>query len=58
MNNNVKHLINRTHTLSKLRSSEEEDYEEEWAEIGCMVSANASESGHHAGSIMQKGSHD
>ena len=31
-NNNVKCLVNSTRTLSKLRSGEEEDYEEEWEE--------------------------
>ena len=47
MNNNVKRLVNRARTLSKLRSNGEEDYEEDWAEIGRMVSAEASEFGLH-----------
>ena len=58
MNDNVKHLVNRAHTLSKLRSGEEEDYEEEWAGIGCMVSAEAFEFGLHAGDEEQEGSRD
>ena len=44
MNDNVKCLVNRVRTLSKLRSGEEEDYKEEWAGIG-MVSAEAFEFG-------------
>ena len=39
MNDNMKRLVNQARTLSKLRSGEEEDYEEEWAGIGRMVSA-------------------
>ena len=58
MNNNMKCLVNRTCTLSKLRSGEEEDYEEEWAGIGCMVSAEAFEFGLHAGEETQEGSRD
>ena len=58
MNNNVKRLVNRARTLSKLRSNGEEDYEEEWAEIGRMVSAEASEFGLHAGEDVQEGSRD
>ena len=58
MNDNVKRLVNRTRTLSKLRSEEEEDYEEEWAGIGCMVSAEAFEFGLHAGKDTQEGSCD
>ena len=58
MNDNVKHLVNRACTLSKLRSEEEEDYEEEWARIGHMVSAKAFEFGLHAGGAIQEGSHD
>ena len=58
MNNNVKHLVNRTRTLSKLRSGEEEDYEEEWSRIGRMVSAEAFEFGLHAGEDTQEGSRD
>ena len=49
MNDNVKRLVNRARTLSKLRSDGEEDYEEEWAGIGRMVSAEAFEFGLHAG---------
>ena len=58
MNDNVKHLVNRACTLSKLRSGEEEDYEEEWAGIGRMVSAEAFEFGLHAGENTQEGSRD
>ena len=58
MNDNVKCLVNRTRTLSKLRSGEEEDYEEEWARIGRMVSAEAFEFGLHAGEERQEGSCD
>ena len=58
MNNNVKHLVNRACTLSKLRSDGEEDYEEEWAGIGHMVSAEAFEFGLHAGNEVQEGSCD
>ena len=58
MNDNVKRLVNRARTLSKLRSNEEEDYEEEWAEIGRMVSAEASEFGLHAGEDTQERSRD
>ena len=58
MNNNVKRLVNRTRTLSKLRSGGEEDYEEEWAGIGRMVSAEAFEFGLHAGEDTQEGSRD
>ena len=58
MNDNVKCLVNRAHTLSKLRSGEEEDYEEEWARIGHMVSAKAFEFGLHAGEDIQEGSRD
>ena len=58
MNNNMKRLVNRARTLSKLRSGEEEDYEEEWARIGHMVSAEAFEFGLHAGEDPQEGSHD
>ena len=58
MNDNVKRLVNRAHTLSKLRSGEEEDYEEEWAGIGRMVSAEAFEFGLHAGEDTQEGSRD
>ena len=58
MNNNVKHLVNRVRTLSKLRSGEEEDYEEEWAGIGRMVSAKAFEFGLHAGGATQERSCD
>ena len=58
MNDNMKCLVNCVHTISKLRSGEEEDYEEESARIGCMVSANAFEFGLHAGDVSQEGSHD
>ena len=58
MNDNVKRLVNRARTLSKLRSNGEEDYEEEWAGIGRMVSAEAFEFGLHAGEDAQEGSHD
>ena len=58
MNDNVKRLVNCTHTLSKLRSNGEEDYEEEWAGIGRMVSAEAFEFGLHAGEGAQEGSRD
>ena len=58
MNDNVKRLVNRARTLSKLRSNGEEDYEEEWAGIGCMVSAEAFEFGLHAGEGTQEGSRD
>ena len=58
MNDNVKRLVNRARTLSKLRSDGEEDYEEEWAGIGRMVSAEAFEFGLHAGKEPQEGSHD
>ena len=58
MNDNVKHLVNRACTLSKLRSGEEEDYEEEWAGIGHMVSADAFEFGLYAGGAIQEGSCD
>ena len=54
----MKHLVNHVCTLSKLRSGEEEDYEEEWAGIGCMVSADALEFGLHAGSTIQEESRD
>ena len=56
-NDNMKRLVNRAHTLSKLRSGEE-DYEEEWAGIGHMVSAEAFEFGLHAGEGTQEGSRD
>ena len=58
MNDNVKRLVNRARTLSKLRSNGEEDYEEEWAGIGRMVSAEAFEFGLHAGGNAQEGSRD
>ena len=58
MNDNVKRLVNRVRTLSKLRSNGEEDYEEEWAKIGRMVSAEASEFGLHAGKDVQEESRD
>ena len=58
MYDNVKHLVNCTCTLSKLRSEGEEDYEEEWAGIDCMVSADTSEFALHAGGIIQEGSCD
>ena len=58
MNDNVKHLVNHTRTLSKLQSGEEEDYEEEWAGIGRMVSAEAFEFGLHAGEDTQERSRD
>ena len=58
MNDNVKHLVNRVCTLSKLRSGEEEDYEEEWARIGRMVSAEAFKFGLHAGDKVQEESRD
>ena len=58
INDNMKHLFNRTRTLSKLRSGEEEDYEEEWAGIGRMVSAKTFEFGLHAGDAIQEGSCD
>ena len=58
MNDNVKRLVNRARTLSKLRSNGEEDYEEEWAGIGRMVSAEAFEFGLHAGENTQEGSRD
>ena len=58
MNDNVKCLVNRARTLSKLRSNGEEDYEEEWARIGRMVSAEAFEFGLHAGEDTQEGSRD
>ena len=58
MNTNVKRLVNCARTLSKLRSDGEEDYEEEWAGIGHMVSAKAFEFGLHAGKELQEGSRD
>ena len=58
MDDNVKCLVNCARTLSKLRSGEEEDYEEEWAGIGCMVSAEAFEFGLHAGEDTQERSCD
>ena len=58
MNDNVKRLVNRARALSKLRSNGEEDYEEEWAGIGRMVSAEAFEFGLHAGTDAQEGSRD
>ena len=58
MNDNVKRLVNRARTLSKLRSNGEEDYEEEWAGIGRMVSAEAFEFGLYAGEDTQEGSRD
>ena len=58
MNDNVKRLVNRARTLSKLRSNGEEDYEEEWAGIGRMVSAEAFEFELHAGEDVQEGSRD
>ena len=58
MNDDVKHLVNRARTLSKLRSNGEEDYEEEWAGIGRMVSAEAFKFGLHAGEDTQEGSRD
>ena len=58
MNDNVKRLVNRVRTLSKLRSNGEEDYEEEWAGIGRMVSAEAFEFGLHAGRDTQERSRD
>ena len=58
MNDNVKHLVNRARTLSKLRSEEEEDYEEEWAGLGRIVSAKTFEFGLHPGRTIQKGSRD
>ena len=58
MNDNMKCLVNRACTLSKLRSGEEEDYEEEWAGIGRMVSAKAFKFGLHAGKELQEGSCD
>ena len=58
MNDNVKRLVNRARALSKLRSNGEEDYEEEWAEIGRMVSAEAFEFGLHAGEDTQDRSCD
>ena len=58
MNDNVKRLVNCARTLSKLRSGGEEDYEEEWAGIGRMVSAKAFEFGLHAGGTTQEGSCD
>ena len=58
MNDNVKRLVNRTRTLSKLRSGEEEDYKEEWAKIGRMVSAETFEFGLHTGKDAQEVSHD
>ena len=58
MNDNVKRLVNRARALSKLRSNGEEDYEEEWANIGRMVSAEAFEFGLHAGENPQEESRD
>ena len=58
MNDNVKCLVNRARILSKLRSDREEDYEEEWAGIGRMVSTEAFEFGLHAGEDTQEGSRD
>ena len=58
MNDNVKRLVNRARTLMKLRNNGEEDYEEEWANIGRMVSAEAVEFGLHAGEDVQEGSRD
>ena len=58
MSDNVKRLVNRARTLSKLRSNGEEDYEEEWAEIGRMVSAEAFEFGLPTGENAQEGSRD
>ena len=55
---NVQCLVRHTWTLSKLRSNGEEDYGEEWAAIGHMVSANASEFRLHAGRVMQEEPHD
>ena len=49
---NVQQLVSRAYTLSKLRSNGEEDYEEEWATIGHMVSTDTSEFGLHAGRIF------
>ena len=54
----MKRLVNHARTLSKLRSDGEEDYEEEWARIGRMVSAEAFEFGLHAGEEEQDGSCD
>ena len=53
MSDNMQRLVNRARTLSKLRSNGEEDYEEEWANIGRMVSAEAFEFGLHAGKDTQ-----
>ena len=58
MNDNMKCLVNRARTLSKLKSDGEEDYEEEWAGIGCMVSAETFEFGLHTGKDPQEGSRD
>ena len=58
MNDNVKRLVNRARALSKLRSNGEEDYEEEWANIGRMVSAETFEFGLHAGEDPQEGARD
>ena len=58
MNDNVKRLVSRARTLMKLRSNGEEDYEEEWANIGRMVSAEAFEFGLHAGEDPQEGARD
>ena len=51
-------LSNRACTLSKLRSGDEEDYEEEWAGIGHMVSAEAFKFGLRAGGTIQEESCD
>ena len=54
----MKRLVNRARTLSKLRSNGEEDYEEEWANIGRIVSAEAFEFGLHTGEDPQEESRD
>ena len=54
----MKRLVNCARTLSKLRSGEEKDYEEEWARIGHMVSAEAFKFGLHAGDEVQEESRD
>ena len=55
---NVEVLVRCACTLSKLKSNGEDDYEEEWATISHMVSADTFKFGLHPGRISQKGSHD
>lgn len=55
---NVQQLVRHACTLSKLRSNREEDYKEEWAAIGHIVSADATEFRPHAGRRLQEEPHD